>query len=53
MVVGVIAVRHIDFRTSITNTFNVFYDNRGNFYRKREINYEKKRIKRIACGSMF
>ena len=53
MVVGVIAVRYIDFRTSITNNFNVFYDNRGDFYRKREINYEKKRIKRIACGFMF
>lgn len=49
MVVGVIAVRHIDFCTSITNTFNVFYDNRGNFYRKGEIKYEKKRTKGTTC----
>lgn len=45
MVVGVIAVRHIDFHTSGINTFDLFCNDRGNFYRKREINYEKKRTK--------
>lgn len=49
MVVGVIAIWYIDFRTSITNTFNVFYDNRGNFCRKGEIKYEKKRTKGTTC----
>ena len=45
MVVGVIAVRHIDFRTSIVNNFNVSYNSCGNFCRKGGINYEKKRTK--------
>ena len=45
MVVGVIAIWYIDFRTSIVNNFNVSYNSYENFYRKGEIKYEKKRTK--------
>lgn len=43
MVVGTITIWYIDFRTSITGSFNVFYNSYRDFYREGKINYEKKR----------